>query len=401
MRKRNRTSSFPLYNGTRARLLSIPQELIDTSPIAEINALTGTIRDSTWSSGTTSSGSVGVLGANKILGYQQGALPRQDWAEDGTTVSGYSYNESSITNYLRLTNTLGTGWLLSGLTVQSGTVTGPDGTASAKRITNSATPATLTYSRGAIGAGTKRFTVWLRRNAGSGTVEIAANTAAYSTVTVTSEWQRFQVIASAALVVGIRLNGSTGQEIDVYAPTAVLNQYHRGPEIINPTTSDLSRAADVVTVANSLISSSKFEGTAVLEGCVSRFSTPELSEAPYLLFSKTGVGSEQVSLSVSFDDEYTSCGVSVYDGDENEIGNEFQNDLSAPKTSRVALSWNATTMSWALNGGNAVVTNISGSPAFQNYSWYFSGIGAAIRYAAVYDKSVNPSSVSFLSRRMS
>jgi hypothetical protein len=243
--------------------------------------------------------------------------------------------------------------------------------------------------------------VWLRRNAGSGTVEIAANTAAYSTVTVTSEWQRFQVTATVSLVVGIRLGGSTGQEIDVYAPTAVLNLYHRGPEIINPTTSDLSRAADVVTVADSLLSSSKFEGTAVLEGCVSRFSTPALLEAPYVTFAKVENGFETIVLSISFQQTFTSSGVSVYDGDENEIVTQFESDLSVPKTARVALSWNATTMSYALNGGNAAVIDISGSPAFQNNLWYFAGMGAAIRYAAVYDKSVNPSSVSFLSRRMS
>lgn len=399
MRHRDRTTSLSVSEGTRSRLLSLPEQIQQLKPFGEIDALSNRISGSTWSNGTTSSGSIGVLGAGGILEYQTNQVPRRDWFSNGTRVSGYSLNYFTVTNLLRFTDTLGTGWVTSGLSIAAGNVSGPDGLMSAKRITNSANPATLTYTRGAVGAGSKYFTVWLRRNAGSGDVEIAANTAAYTKVTVTETWQRFVVVASVSLIVGIRITIATGTEIDVYAPTAVLNTYHRGMEIINPTASDLTRSSDVVTIGDGLAGSSSTSGTVIMEACITRGISPLATENPYIALSKNVNNAESMYLSIAWTSSGTSLGIQAIDDTElNEVNELVIGPYS--DVARIAMSWNSSVISYAVDGGNAASVDISSFVPFVNQPWFFNGSGGSVRYAAVYDQYVDPTVVSALSRRM-
>lgn len=117
--------------------------------------------------------------------------------------------------------------------------TGPDGTTSAVTLTSSAANGTISQSRGAVGVGGRVFSVWLRRptGGGSGNIQIAYNTAGtWTTVSVTSSWQRFSVSAgSGSALCGIRLVTS-GDKVEAYAP--MLQVYvgtkfkSAGPELI-------------------------------------------------------------------------------------------------------------------------------------------------------------------------
>lgn len=137
-----------------------------------------------------------LLEANKI-NYIYGAV---DFATSGQAIN---WNSSGIT---------GAGVLNE---------TGPDGLTSAVTLTSTTTNASLTLARGAIAAGTRRFTVWLKRKTGSGTVLIRVTTTVTLDVTASlssTEWRRFEVTAASGQVTcGIQI-GSLGDSVCAYGP---------------------------------------------------------------------------------------------------------------------------------------------------------------------------------------
>lgn len=121
---------------------------------------------------------------------------------------------SGATNYLANTLTFGTSgqtwnWVQTSMT-GAGTLNaiGPDGATSAVTLTATGANATILQNRGALGlAGTRRFSVWLRRVSGSGDIELTYNPAGgYTKVTLTSSWTRFHISAgTGAANSGIRI----------------------------------------------------------------------------------------------------------------------------------------------------------------------------------------------------
>lgn len=108
--------------------------------------------------------------------------------------------------------------------------TGPDGLTSAVTLTSTTTNASLTLARGALAAGTRRFTVWLKRKTGSGNVIIQVTTASTLNVTASlssTEWRRFEVTAASGQVTcGIQI-ADLGDSVCAYGPGLYLATHGR------------------------------------------------------------------------------------------------------------------------------------------------------------------------------
>lgn len=128
---------------------------------------------------------------------------------------------------------------------------GPDGTTSAITLTATAGGSTAIFSqaRGALGAGRKVFSVWLKAKTITGTIEITYNGAVmgWTTVVPTTSWKRFSFTASAAgqCIAAIRIQNS-GDAVYVYAPQAYVAQ----------NTTQLSLHNEVLAPAAELINTS-------------------------------------------------------------------------------------------------------------------------------------------------
>lgn len=399
MRFRNRTIPFRVYEGDRDRLLARPESVLAVDPIGEINAFGGTpwLKNSSLDMGTTGSGSVGQYG-NGVLQYQSGTIIRREFNQSTSGYAGIAVETGALTQRLWNTDTMTTGWVATSLTVSSINAVGPDGLTSAVTLTTSATPATLTFSRGVTSPGTKRFSVWMRRVAGSGTVEIAANTASYTTVTVTSSWQRFYVSASVDINVGIRISSTPShiqQIIEVYAPTAYVGSATRGPEIINPTGADLTRSNDISQIARSY-SNWKTEGTIVVEACPQRGVQYQSTELAELNLAKVSAGTDYCYLALKWS-AASSHDLYFTDGLFGEYNN-LASDVTYVPIKRVALSWNTSQIICSINGSTPQIASTAGWNAILNQPWDLTGQGCAIRYCSVYDKAFDNESVSHLSR---
>lgn len=118
-------------------------------------------------------------------------------------------------------------WVQSGITgAGSLTEIGPDGQTSAVLLTATSNNGSITLSRGSIGAGTRRFTVWLKRKTGSGAVSIqvvAGTTVAVTASLVTYEWRRFEIVATVGQATcGITI-ANLGDQVCAYAPGLYLS----------------------------------------------------------------------------------------------------------------------------------------------------------------------------------
>ena len=118
-------------------------------------------------------------------------------------------------------------WVQSGITgAGSLTEIGPDGQTSAVRLTATSNNGSITLSRGAIGAGIRRFTVWLKRKNGSQAVSIqviSGTTVAVTASLVTYEWRRFEIVATAGQVTCGIIIANAGDEVCAYAPGLYLS----------------------------------------------------------------------------------------------------------------------------------------------------------------------------------
>ena len=142
-------------------------------------------------------------------------------------------------NYLENSRTMATGvgtypWVATNIT-GAGTLnaTGPDGTTSAITLTATVSDRTITQARGTtgIGAGTKMFSVWLKRKTGSSPIRIKLAGTTYTVVSVTGEWQRFSITGTGtAPSPGIQI-ANASDEIYVYCPqlSQALNQVFTPP----------------------------------------------------------------------------------------------------------------------------------------------------------------------------
>ena len=114
--------------------------------------------------GKTGTAKIGVLSGPERISYaEDNALKVRreiSFSDTNYALSGLAVDTYPITNYLRDTQNMTTNWTTVGLSKPSTPdAIGPDGLTSAITLTTTGTPASITQSRGAVGTGTKRFSV--------------------------------------------------------------------------------------------------------------------------------------------------------------------------------------------------------------------------------------------------
>ena len=131
---------------------------------------------------------------------------RWDWNAAGTELQGVLI-EGERTNYLNWSESFATSggtnnnWTRTNITLFTGDNPSPDGSDNAIAFAASASNATIIASSAVSigGSQTRTFSVWLRRNSGSGNVQLTLNNGTnWSTVSVGSTWQRFSLSAEQA-----------------------------------------------------------------------------------------------------------------------------------------------------------------------------------------------------------
>ena len=134
-------------------------------------------------------------------------------------------------------------WVKTNMTTAK-TSTGPDGVASsATRLTASAGNATSLQTVTSASA-TRAYSVWMRRITGSGNIQMTLdNGAGWTTKTLTTSWQRFDITQAAVTnpVFGIRIVTS-GDAIDVYGNQ--LESAGFASSLIPTTTGSVARTVD-------------------------------------------------------------------------------------------------------------------------------------------------------------
>ena len=126
---------------------------------------------------------------------------RWDWNAAGTELQGVLI-EGERTNYLNWSESFATSggtnnnWTRTNITLFTGDNPSPDGSDNAIAFAASASNATIIASSSVSGGGSqaRTFSVWLRRNSGSGNVQLTMdNGTNWFTQSVTSTWQRFAI----------------------------------------------------------------------------------------------------------------------------------------------------------------------------------------------------------------
>lgn len=120
-------------------------------------------------------------------------------------------------------------WVGVTMTVTGNAIAAPDGNTTADLLTATGANSTILQTPGLVAAN-KTFSVWMKRKTGTGTIQITNDGVTWTTVTLTSSWKRFTVIANVIPVVGIRLVTS-GDEVYAWgaqleSALAVGNQRH-------------------------------------------------------------------------------------------------------------------------------------------------------------------------------
>lgn len=403
MRDRKRLNPMALTRGMRERLSTSAGRLEQFDPLGVVDMnlpyphFYGDVSYTNY--GATGSAKVGILSESNTIRYL-GDNPlgiRRDYTYAGT-ISGLSIDTLTLKNVLRDTeNFSATYWTATSCSISKNAV-GPDGVAnSAVSVTASGSPATLVQSRGAVGAGNKRFSVWLRRQSGTGTVEIACNTGSYTTVTVTSEWKRFEAFTTIQVVAGIRITGSSPfQVIEVFAPTASVAQsyYGNAPEIIHSTGSDITFSGNSLNIG-SLSTIGSASGTFVFEACTTRQATSDRTWSPFIICEAySALNDAFVNLAASFEPGNTTMAANISDGIEGDLSTSI--DTNRPAIIRGAGFWNSNGLYYSFNGGVAQFLSLDLS-SLASAGIYFLGSGTAIRYAAFYDFAVDVQTLPLLS----
>lgn len=396
MRHRPRLNPLTSTRGMRERLSPVSDRVEQFDPIGVIDInypyphFFGDITAIDY--GKNGTAKIGVLSGPERISYaEDNALKVRreiSFSDTNYALSGLAVDTYQITNYLRDTQNMNTNWTTTGLSKPSTPdAIGPDGLTSAITLTSTGTPAVITQNRGAVGGGTKRFSVWLRRVSGAGTVQICCNTGSYTTVTVTSQWQRFEATTTVQVIAEIRMSSDPYQQqvIQAYAPvvTRQVGYYGNSPEIIH------ENAVDLTYNGNSFVlgeNSPTSEGVVVFEACIARRYDAARTFSPTIQFSKFGGGDESLYCGATFGS--TQNTYSFYASDGFDEASDFTTDASKPSVARIAMSWDVNGAVVSYNGNaeinfSANLSNIS-EPGIFVY-----GSGCAIRYAAYYPKPVD------------
>jgi hypothetical protein len=102
--------------------------------------------------------------------------------------------EGQRTNLCLQSQTLGTTWVPTNITVRDNDTVSPDGDVNAELLTATAGNGTLIQDLGVVAAAVKTFSIYLKRKTGTGNIQLTLDGGtAWTIVAVTSEWTRFEV----------------------------------------------------------------------------------------------------------------------------------------------------------------------------------------------------------------
>jgi hypothetical protein len=226
---------------------------------------------------------------------------------------------------------------------------GPDGAVSAVTLTAVNSNAVLSLSRGAIGAGTRRFTVWLKRKTGSGNVLIQIVTGG-ATLNVgphlsSTEWRRFEITATSGQATCAITISSQGDAVCAYGPGLYLSANGRSSTSL-PQSQITSGFTEYIQSAFAPTSARPMVGatalfkisTSVRETGIYNTSTSSWQNGTESVGSLSLISLEgDVTASLNFDSINSNVSINFADN-ANTFAEESQLSLGMPSTMTVAMS---------------------------------------------------------------
>lgn len=291
-----------------------------------------------------------------VIGYPESTLvinARRSFAANGQH-SGLLLEQNKL-NYIYgaqnfATSGLAVNWAAASMT-GAGVLNeiGPDGLVSAVTLTAVNSNSVLSISRGAIGAGIRRFTVWLKRKTGSGNVLIQTVTGG-TTLNVgphlsSTEWRRFEITATSGQATCAITISSQGDAVCAYGPGLYLSGNGRSSTSLPQSQitagfTEYIQSAFAPTTARPMAGatalfkiSTSVRETGIYNTSTSSWENGTESVGSLSLSSLEG----DVSASLNFDSINSNVSINFADN-ANTFAEESQLSLGMPSTMTVAMS---------------------------------------------------------------
>ena len=136
----------------------------------------------------------------RLVGPASDGVPRWEWVQDENSLWVPALRlEGARTNLALRSETMGTTWSATNVTVASDSAWAPNGKTTADTLTASAGNGTLIQDLGVLGSAAYTFSIWLKRLTGSGNIDLTLdNGATWTTKTITSEWAQYSITQTLA-----------------------------------------------------------------------------------------------------------------------------------------------------------------------------------------------------------
>ncbi|HYC00342.1 MAG TPA: hypothetical protein VEC57_14490 [Candidatus Limnocylindrales bacterium] len=310
---------------------------------------------------TFSRGSVGwYMGASGVLVSAANNIPRFEYSNG--VLQGLLL-EPTTTNSFSNARDFGTiNWTRSNCT-STKNQTGLDGSANgACSLAFTGSPGTLLAGIGGLTGQTVTVSIWAKTSAGTAALGISPDNTNWTTVTVTTTWQRFQATGVAGANCGFR-----GTGINVIADFAQVEIGAAATSNIETTGAAATRQPDILTGAVASFAA----GGLLLEGKL--IARPASSTQPFAFVATTNTGDTGIGL------DMTTGG--VMRGFNHNAGINSATGVNSAAyangaTFAAAIGWDGTTLRASYEGAAAVVdaavttlagtanTYVRGGPAF-------------------------------------
>jgi hypothetical protein len=199
------TVKSPTMRVERNRTLSLDGQTVGTKKF-DFSTMGGKVNLANYGLTFARAGAATFIRSNGLVGYVASGDPRFTYELIGSTyVSKGVLIEAAVTNRLTHSETFSTvggdfQWTDVNITRATGQVS-PDGTTNAVRFTASAANATITHGLATAKPNTQRvWSAWIRRVSGTGAFQVSTTITSptWTTVTITSEWVRYQGLTAAS-----------------------------------------------------------------------------------------------------------------------------------------------------------------------------------------------------------